>query len=170
MEIECTKFLLDKLKIKAVPSKEQENVYSWHVNIFKFGRAYLCLMTNNELYFPVIAYPMYAKDFKNFQKIMENAILEAFYFEDIPFDVCKKYLASAGEWNYTKTHSRKIIGVNNEQMKHATWQQKYIIDGRISQPAWSEIVAKMPLFCSSDNCVFPYQALKEYFKSFNNSY
>lgn len=151
MEIECTKKLLDKLKIKPIESKCQEDVFSWHVNINKFGRGYICVMTNNELFIPVIAFPLFANEFKHFEDVMKNAMYEAFVAFGLTEEECADYFNTAGEWNYTKTHSKQIIGINNQQYFDATWGQEYILDGQTSQPVWSKWIGGRVLLCNNKN-------------------
>lgn len=65
MQIQCTKKLLDELKIKAEPRTEENSLSSWHGNLLKLGRKKVLVLMNDVSRYAVVLFGLKAKDLKN---------------------------------------------------------------------------------------------------------
>ncbi|BEP27847.1 plasmid pRiA4b ORF-3 family protein [Helicovermis profundi] len=118
MLIQCTKKLLDQMKIKPeikLPVEENE-LFSWHANLIKFNRKNTVVLVNDKNRYIIVLYALKAKDFKNLDKLIINAIKETFLDECIKEAIIDSLLESSGSIIYTKTKNRISIARMNQSI------------------------------------------------------
>jgi hypothetical protein len=114
MLIQCTKKLLDQLKIEPESQVDEEPLFSWHTNLITIDHRRAVVLLNDENYYTIVLYGLKAKDFKKFDNIVPAAIYKTFQRENISNDIIEQYLSHAGEIRYAKTKNRSILGrLNN---------------------------------------------------------
>src|SRR5699024_585038 len=76
MLIQCTRKLLDQLKIKPseVPRKTQP-LFSWHANILTINRRKTVVLVNDSNRYVVVLYGLLAKDFQKLDQLIFEAII-----------------------------------------------------------------------------------------------
>ncbi|WP_202407117.1 DUF6933 domain-containing protein [Guptibacillus hwajinpoensis] len=64
MLIQCTKKLLQELKVDVVTEVDEDPLYSWHANLIKLGRKKVVVFTNDQNRYAIVLYGVKAKDLK----------------------------------------------------------------------------------------------------------
>src|SRR5699024_8237482 len=76
MLIQCTKKLLDQLKIKpqAPPEIEEEKLFSWHANLLTINRRKAVVLVNDSNRYVIVLYGLLARNFKKLDELIFEAI------------------------------------------------------------------------------------------------
>lgn len=143
MLIQCTKKLLDELKIKPAERVEQDPVFSWHANLFMVGRKKTIVLVNDLNRYVIVLYGLKAKDMKNLNELILRAIRETFTEESIKEEVIEKYLESTGEFVFTKTKDRTAVARMNNSCDTATHFFGEIETEKQIQAALSKRISKL---------------------------
>lgn len=114
--IKCTKKLLKELKQKTTSDVPQDNnLGSWHANIFHIERRKCILITNDlTLYTMFIPY-LKKDDFKTFHIVFGQNLFKNLLYEKISQREIETVLEEYREIQYAKTDSRSVLGSMNDQ-------------------------------------------------------
>lgn len=107
MLIHCTKKLLDELKI--TPSTDhagEDPLFSWRANIITVNRRKTLVLMCELNRYVVVLYGLKAKDFKEIDKQIVEAIGHALLKDHVNPAVVERYLAEAGEVVFSKKTDR----------------------------------------------------------------
>ena len=121
MNLKCTKKLLDKLKIKNPNILEEttdKDIENWHCNIFKYGRIYAVLLTNDKTLFSFYLFGYRANDFKHFTETIREDIFKLMVgsgFEQKQFEVI---LESMENINFFKSDNRGVLASMNQMLPY----------------------------------------------------
>ncbi len=120
MLIQCTKKLLDELKITPAVSEEEYNpLFSWHANLLTINRRKTVVLMNDSNRYVIVLYGLKAKDFKNLNTLIVNAIRENLLLECINPDIIDKFVPTDTEINYSKTRNRTTVARLNKSCEAA---------------------------------------------------
>lgn len=109
MLIQCTKKLLDELKIKPDKPTEENLLFSWHANLITINRRKTVVLVNDKNRYIIVLYGLKAKNFKNMDNVITEAIYRTFREECIKEDIIKQYIDFAGEITYAKTKDKSMV-------------------------------------------------------------
>ncbi|MGD6969310.1 plasmid pRiA4b ORF-3 family protein [Rossellomorea vietnamensis] len=113
MLIQCTKKLLDELKITAQEQSDENPLFSWHANIIKLGRKKTIVMVNDQTKYVIVLYGVKAKDLKNLSGLLLQSIREIFKAEGIKPEIIEQFIQKSGQASFTKTKDRKSVARMN---------------------------------------------------------
>ncbi|AEE96567.1 plasmid pRiA4b ORF-3 family protein [Mahella australiensis] len=142
MLIQCTKKLLERLKIEPGPQEDEEPIFSWHANLVTIDRRKAVVLLNDKNNYIIVLYGLRAKDFEKFDDLVPTAIYKTFQKENIRNDVIEKYLSYAGEIKYSKTKNRSILGKLNNACSIVQYYADLLDVDSILQPSASIKVSR----------------------------
>lgn len=126
MLIQCTKKLLDQLKIKSEPQKEEDALFSWHANLITVNRRKAVVLVNDKNRYVIVLYGLQAKDFKKLGELIFLGIREALKAEGIKDEVIEKYMSHSNEIAYTKTKDRTSVSRLNKACENLYYFDDYL--------------------------------------------
>ena len=141
--IQCTKALLDKVKISPSELKSPEGyeelpcaLMAWQANLVSINRRKAIVLMNNATRYPVVIYRPRPKDFARMKGLIGEAIVVALRMEGICETFIERYIAAAGEIELSKTTNRSMIsrlnrsvyevGAMHDCLDESTLIQRYI--------------------------------------------
>ncbi|TYS17826.1 plasmid pRiA4b ORF-3 family protein [Rossellomorea vietnamensis] len=113
MLIQCTKKLLDELKVTTQEQSNENPLFSWHANIIKLGRKKTIVMVNDQTKYVIVLYGVKAKDLKNLSGLLQQSIREIFKAEGIKEEIIEQFIQKSGQASITKTKDRKSVARMN---------------------------------------------------------
>ena len=121
MYIQCTKALLEKLKIEKselLPTKSCEDgaagFYSWHAHFITINRRKVVVCMNNLTRYTIVLYRPKAKDMMELESRIKEGIRTAFGEEGISEVVINEYIEKCGAVEYSKTAGRSMVANLNK--------------------------------------------------------
>ncbi|WP_170885665.1 plasmid pRiA4b ORF-3 family protein [Bacillus alkalicellulosilyticus] len=150
MLIQCTKKLLDELKVKPNEKIEKDPLFSWHANILIMNRKKVLVFMNDLNRYVLVLYGLKAKDFQNLNQLIGQAIRETFTAESIEDSVIEKYLQLNSEVIITKTKDKTSVARLNKACEAALIREDFIETNAVIQPAMSMKASRM-LFGNGKN-------------------
>ncbi|MFZ3590426.1 plasmid pRiA4b ORF-3 family protein [Bacillus sp. DJP31] len=117
MLIQCTKKLLDELKVTADPTIapiEEDSLFSWHANIVKLGRRKALVLVNDKNRYAIVLYGLKAKDMKNVDALILQAIRETFKAVYIKDEVIEQFIQRSNPVVFSKTKDRTFVARMNK--------------------------------------------------------
>jgi len=131
--IQCTKALLDKMNIGASELKSPEGyeelphaLMAWHANLVNMDRRKAVVLMNNATRYPVVIYRPKPKDFARMKDLIREAIVVALRMEGVSETVIDRYMADAGDIEFSKTASRSMVGKLNNAVYELGFMQDYM--------------------------------------------
>ena len=126
MLIQCTKKLLDELKVTPIEQVEEGNpLISWHANLLKIGRHKFMVLVNNQNRYAVVLYGLKAKDKKNIDRLIQEAIREVLQSESIKEEIIEEYLKASTDCTFAKTKDRKQVARLNKACEWVHFAEDY---------------------------------------------
>lgn len=136
MLIQCTKKLLDELKMKPEPHAEgypQNPLLAWHANLIMIDRKKAVALVNDKNRYMVILYGLKAKDFKKLDELIPQAIREVLLEEGISEGIIDNYLTQSGSPVFTKTKDRTSVARMNTSIDSILHMTDYLNDDSLVQ-------------------------------------
>src|SRR5690554_3577406 len=118
MNIQCTKKLLDKMKVKPEEIADKSDFFDWHANLIQFNRHNTIVFTNNLFRYSIILYRVKAADLNQIDRLFRKSLIEIFHGENIDQKLIDKYILQAGKIRFTKTSDRSVLSSMNQ-----TWME-----------------------------------------------
>lgn len=175
MLIQCTKTLLDKLKIKGnelVPPEGHDELprsfMAWHANLVSIGRKKAIILMNNETRYPVVIYRPSTKDYSNIKVLFREAIKAVFRMEGVSKNVIDSYLESAGEITFSKTANRSMVSKLNNTVREVESMQDFLDEDKRIQRFISIHAGRLIQLSGSDPAFYPYEKLLEQLGQFSD--
>ena len=142
MLIQCTKKLLDELKIKpAEPPTDAERLFSWHANIMLIGRKKTLVLVNDRNRFTVVLFGLKAKHMKKIQQLMKDAIRETLQAEGIKDEFIEPFFRN--DVVFSKTQGRTFVARMNKACENVYYFQEYLQEEVINQIELSKRVSRL---------------------------
>ena len=166
MRIQCTKKLLDRMKISAAEAKKAgetsaaEDFFCWHANVITLDRRKALIFVNNSTRLTVIAYRPKPSAYKNPGEILETGIRELFTALGIHDDVTEQYLQKAGSCLITTSGTRSQIARMNKMAEGAAWQSLFFREDKVLQTTASVELAN-DVFAEGKELLVPEEQLFE---------
>ena len=133
MLIQCTKKLLDQLKIQPEMKVEEEPLFSWHANLLTINRRKALVFVNDKNRYSIVLYGLKAKDFKILDKHIISSIRKTFQQECIKEEIIEEFISSASQIRYTKTKNRSMLAKMNDSCKNVHYYLKLLDERSIYQ-------------------------------------
>ncbi|MFE7060725.1 plasmid pRiA4b ORF-3 family protein [Sutcliffiella sp. NPDC057660] len=114
MLIQCTKKLLDELKVTPEAPLEVDPLFAWHANVLKLGRKKALVLVNDKNRYVIVLYGLKAKEWKNIDVHIKEAIREVLQAECIKEELIEKFISSSDWMVFSKTKDRTAVArLNN---------------------------------------------------------
>lgn len=143
MLIQCTKKLLDELKVTPVEAEETDPLLSWHANAMKIDRHKFLVLVNDKNRYGIVLYGLKAKDKKNLVQLLRKAIHEVFRSEAIDEEVITEYLSLLSHLTFAKTKNRTLVARLNKQCENVLFGEDYLDIDSIVQVAMSKLISSL---------------------------
>ncbi|WP_262176465.1 plasmid pRiA4b ORF-3 family protein [Saccharococcus sp. Marseille-Q5394] len=117
MKIHGTKKLLDAITFEVTvdsTNEEENELYAWHANLLTIDRRKTLVLMNNSSRYVVVLHGLKAKEFKNLDQVIQEAIRKTFRAERIREEVIDRYLKEAGPVSFHKTKNRSFVAQLNK--------------------------------------------------------
>ncbi|WP_053957351.1 plasmid pRiA4b ORF-3 family protein [Inediibacterium massiliense] len=114
MLIQCTKKLIEQLNIDLMIPEEENLLFSWHANLLTINRRKTIVLVNDKNRYIIVLHGLKAKDFKNLDEHIIQAIRETFQKECIKDEIIEEYIHHCKKITYTKTKNRSMVARMNK--------------------------------------------------------
>ena len=153
--IQCTKALLDKMNIGASELKSPEGyeelphaLMAWHANLVNMDRRKAVVLMNNATRYPVVIYRPKPKDFARMKDLIREAIVVALRMEGVSETVIDRYMADAGDIEFSKTASRSMVGKLNNAVYELGFMQDYMDENTPVSYTHLDVYKRQSLACA----------------------
>lgn len=133
MLVQCTKKLLDELKIDAGVPSEEDPLFSWHAHLITLNHRKTVVLVNDSNRYIIVLYGLKAKDFKKLGELIIKAIEETFKSESIKDEIIEQYINRSGEILFTRTRDRASVARMNKSCDAVYYKQDLLLEGSIIQ-------------------------------------
>ena len=133
MLIQCTKKLLDELNIKSEWQGDEEPLFSWHANLITVNRRKTIVIVNDKNRYVILLHGLKAKDFKNLDTPIVQAIRETFQQECIKDEIIEQFIQHAKEINFTKTKDRTSVARMNKACEEIYFNEDLLTSDSLIQ-------------------------------------
>lgn len=164
--IGATKKLQNELSKPIEDVEEYSNVpeiQQWHANIVTLNRRKCLILMNNATGINLTLFGLKKQQFEHLDSVIKGSLKQLFQLLEIEKELADKVLDNADEIVYTKTKSRKVLGMMKEI--------KFFAEDAVQDQAYEEIdAAKINEFSNKDlpfltlEHNIPYKAFINYFK------
>lgn len=168
MLIQCTKALLDKMDIKGEELKPldgceyfSDGFTAWHANFVNINRRKAVVLMNDATRFSVVIYRPKSKDFQRMKDLMKEAIIVAMRMEGISEDIINRYMADAGEFEFSKTANRSMVAKLNNTVREVGYMQEYLNENELIQKYVSLLTGRFLQKASDDTYFYPNEKMIE---------
>ncbi len=118
MLIQCTKKLLDELKIKPESTSiEEASLFSWHANFLTINRKKTVVLVNDSNRYVIVLYGLLAKDLRKLDELIIESIQVVFREERIAEEITQQFITHAPQITYTKTKDRTSVARMNKSIE-----------------------------------------------------
>ncbi|MFC0469157.1 plasmid pRiA4b ORF-3 family protein [Halalkalibacter kiskunsagensis] len=159
MLIQCTKKLLNELKIKPSPSNEERTLFSWHANLLTVARRKTLVLMNDSNRYVIILHGLKAKDFKKLDELIIQAISEVFRAENIKEDVIKSFLSQSKEMTFTTTKDRTTVARLNKACDHTFFYERELTQESLYQTTASKGASRLIVGDGKNDYIRPNEGL-----------
>lgn len=173
MLIQCTKALLDKVKISPSELKSPEGyeelpraLTAWQANLVNIDRRKAIVLMNNATRYPVVIYRPRPKDFARMKGLIREAIIVALRMEGICETVIDRYMAAAGEIEFSKATNRSMIARLNRTVYEVDAMQDCLDESTLIQRYISISAGRLLQGSSSNDYFVPIKKMIECLESY----
>jgi len=171
--IQCTKALLDRMKISPSELKSPEGyeqlphaLMAWHANIVNIDRRKAIVLMNNATRFPVVIYRPKPKDFARAKDLIRESIMVALRMEGVCETVIDRYMADAGEIEFSKTANRSLVAKMNHAVREIGFMQEYLDESTLMQRYISIVTGRLYQDSPDDTYLLPIEKMLEYLSGY----
>ncbi|WP_318261451.1 plasmid pRiA4b ORF-3 family protein [Thermoanaerobacter ethanolicus] len=133
MLIQCTRKLLNELKIDPLPYSDEDPLFCWHANLITLNRRKSVALVNDKNRYVVVLYNLKAKDFKKLDEIIQEGIRKTFLAEHIKEEVVEEYMRKANGIIYAKTKDKFSVARMNKSCEVVGYGEDLLKDRSIFQ-------------------------------------
>lgn len=133
MLIQCTKKLLNELKIKEVAHIDEEPLFSWHANLIIINRRKTVVLVNDKNRYVVVLHGLKAKDFKKIDELIVDAIRQTLRAECIKDEVIDEFIQHSNHVFYAKTKNKSLVARMNKGCDEAHFNARDLNNNLIIQ-------------------------------------
>jgi hypothetical protein len=153
MVIQCTRKLLDELKINPAEASE-EPLFCWHANLLNINRRKTIVLMNDSSRYIIVIHGFKANDKKIIGYIIKHAIEETLLAEGIKEEAAQRYIQYAPEVVFSKTKDRSKVGKLNQACETVCFYSEYLKTDSLIQIDASIRISTYPAF-HKGNLTYP---------------
>ncbi|ARI75902.1 hypothetical protein HM131_03250 [Halobacillus mangrovi] len=127
-------------------------IYQWHANIITINRRKCLVLMNNQTGLNLTLFGLRKQQFKNLDDVIKGSLNQLFQVLEVEQSVRDQMLEAADEIVYTKTKSRRLLGMMNDL--------KLMIESHTKGREYEDIDA---VHVNKENNNNPYSALEHHF-------
>lgn len=101
-------------KVDADSGEEGKPLYDWHANLLVIDRRKTLILINDSNRYIVVLHGLKAKEFKNLDQVIRDAIRKTLRADRIREEVIDQYLEEAGPVSFHKTKNRSLVAQLNK--------------------------------------------------------
>ncbi|GEN53384.1 DUF6933 domain-containing protein [Halobacillus faecis] len=143
--------------------KDVPEIYQWHANVVTINRRKCLLLMNNATGLNLTLFGLRKQQFQHLDSVIKGSLKQLFQLLGIEKKIADQMLEAADEIVYTKTKSRKVLGMLNEV--------KFFSEDKVAGKAYEDIDAaainefnnKQLVFSNLDQ-ITPYKEFTRYFE------
>ncbi len=169
MLIQCTKKLMDELKIKSVLIEGEEPLFGWHANLITINHKKTVVLVNDSNLYRIVLHGLKAKDFKNLDQLIIEAVRSTLLKECITADIVEQFINSSPSVNYTKTKDKSTVARLNKACEEVHFFGRYLETNRIIQSNVSRLASDSLAGIGSNNYIRPNEALYKDLENFSGT-
>ncbi|WP_462411540.1 DUF6933 domain-containing protein [Neobacillus sp. Marseille-QA0830] len=143
MLIQCTKKLLDELKMNSENATEVEPLYSWHAHLISLNRRKTVVLVNDHNRYVVVLYGLKAKNFKLLDEHILQGIRETLREEGVKEEIIERFLSDSGNITYAKTKNRTTVARLNKACENTYFYQELLNENSIYNTELSKIISRL---------------------------
>ena len=155
MLIQCTKKLIDQLKINPAKGVEEKPLFSWHANLITINRRKVVVLVNDKNRYSIVLYGLKAKEFKFFDEHIIAAIRKTLQQECIKEEIIEEFLGSTSQVIYTKTMNRSMVAKMNDSCRIVHFYLDLLDERSIYQPELSQKVNRYMVGDGQGGYIYP---------------
>jgi hypothetical protein len=167
MLIQCTKKLLDQLKIKPDLEKQETPLFSWHANLITIDRRKTIVLMNDSSRYTIVLYGLKAKDIKHLNELIIDAIRQTLLDELVKPEIVERFLERSPEIVYTKTKDRTMVARLNKACDNVWFNGEKLNPDQIIQSAESRKVSTLLVGDKSGNYACPNELMYRDLETFS---
>lgn len=141
MLIQCTKKLRDEKRFTIEEPKEEHPLYMWHANLIMIRQKKTLVLINDKTRYIIVLYGVKAKELKQLDQLVPEAIKQTLQAEGIKDEVVEKYVEQMNEFTYSKTKDRKCVARLNKACENVSFFEDYINPDAIIQKRLSKKIS-----------------------------
>lgn len=169
MLIQCTKKLLDELKIKPTVVKDEQPLFSWHANLIIVNHRKTVVLVNDSSRYIIVMHGLKAKDFKNFDKIIKNAIRETLLEEYIKAEIVEQFINYSPEVIYAKTKDRSTVAKMNKACDTVCFYENVLKSDTLNQSIVNIRASAFFVGDGKDGYIHPNESMYKDLEVFSNA-
>ena len=166
MLIQCTKKLLDELKIKPEACREENPLLNWHANLLSLNRRKTVVLVNDHSRYVVVLHGLKAKEFKQLDLLIVQGIRETLEAEGIKPEIVEKYLRASKELIFTKTKDRTSVARMNKACEEVYYFEDLLDSQSIVNITLSKRISRLLVGAGKNQYVFPNEELYQGLENF----
>ena len=162
MKLQCTKKLLDQLKIKPETETIENESFCWHANVVTIDRRKMLVLVDDRTQYRIVFYGMTAKEWKNLDAVIRQGIKSVLQAEGVRASVIEKYLAEMGELTFAKTADRSAVAKLNRAVMDAEWLFDHYQEDGLVQTEMSKQLSRTYVKVDKKDYVNPKEELQKF--------
>lgn len=159
MIIQCTKKLLDQLKIKPIKAIDELPLFSWHANLITVNHRKTIVLVNDSNRYIIVLYGLKAKDFKNLDKIIMNSIRETLLDECIKAEIVDQFINHSPGITYAKTKDRSLVARMNKACDNVYFYGNVLNSDTINQSVVSMKSSSLMVWDGNNDYIHPNEVM-----------
>lgn len=146
MLIQCTKKLLEELKIEPVLVNTSEPaLFSWHANLITVNRKKTVVFVNDSNHYVMVLYGIKARNFKNLDELITLSIRETLLAECMKPELVENFIQHSPVVTYAKTKDRSSVAKMNKACEMVYWhadelQSNMVIQSSVNRRVSTHLV------------------------------
>lgn len=166
MNIQCTKKLLDQLKIKPIIAIDDLPLFSWHANLITVNHRKTIVLVNDSNRYIIVLYGLKAKDFGNMYNIIINSIRETLLDECIKAEIVEQFINHSLGITYAKTKDRSLVARMNKACDNVYFYGNVLNSDTINQSVVSMKSSSLMVGDGNNDYIHPNEVMYMDLESF----
>lgn len=169
MLIQCTKKLMDELKIEPVLVEGEKPLFCWHANLITINHKKTVVLANDSNLYRIVLHGLKSKDFKNLDQLIIEAIRSTLLEECITADIVEQLINNSPTINYTKTKDKTTVARLNKACEEVHFFEGHLETNRIVQGYVSRLASNSLAGIGSNSYIRPNEALYKDLENFSGT-
>lgn len=167
MLIQCTKKLLDELKVKPDSVKDEKPLFSWHANLITINHRKTVVLINDSNLYRIVLHGLKAKDFKILEQLIIEAIRSTLRDECITDSIVEQFINGSPTVTYARTKGRATVARLNKACEDVHFFGRHIETSTINQSRVSRLASTSLVGDGQNGYMHPNECLYKDLESFS---